>query len=159
MQTLTDQLRPRWPLAALIVSGVLLAGAHAFETFGRLAPCVMCLAQREWHWGIVAIALIALAARRETRVAAFILGLAYLGSFAMAAWHVAVEQHWVAATCEAGPGGGSLVFDLNAPLNVPHCDTPAWTMRGISMAGYNALISLGMAVLSAVFALAPERKS
>ena len=153
-----ETLRPRWPLVALIVSGALLAGAHAFETFGHLAPCVMCLAQREWHWGIVAIAILALASRQETRTVALILGVAFLGSFAMAAWHVAVEQHWVAATCETGPAAGSLVFDVNAPLNVPHCDTPAWTLIGISMAGYNALISLSMAVLSAFFALTAERK-
>lgn len=153
-----DALRPRWPLAALIVSGALIAGAHAFETFGRLLPCPMCLAQREWHWGIVALALIALATRREARVVAFLLAIAYLGSFAMAGWHVAVERHWVAAQCETGPAG-SLVFDLNAKLEMPHCDTPAWTMFGISMAGYNGLISLGMAVLSALVAFAAERKA
>jgi disulfide bond formation protein DsbB len=151
-------LASRWPLVALIVSAALLAGAHAFETFGHLAPCPMCLAQREWHWGIVAIALATLIARRDKRTAAFFLALAYLGSFAMAAWHVAVEQHWVAAQCETGPGG-SLVFDLNAKLDVPHCDNPLWILFGISMAGYNGLISLGMAVLSAVFAFLPERKS
>lgn len=151
-------LASRWPLVALIVSAALLAGAHAFETFGHLAPCPMCLAQREWHWGIIAIALAALIARRDRRTAAFFLALAYLGSFAMAAWHVAVEQHWVAAQCETGPGG-SLVFDLNAKLDVPHCDNPLWILFGISMAGYNGLISLGMAVLSAVFAFLPERKS
>jgi disulfide bond formation protein DsbB len=153
-----DTLRPRWPLVALIVSAALLAGAHAFETFGHLAPCPMCLAQREWHWGIVAIALLALITRRDARVAAFVLALAYLGSFAMAGWHVAVEQHWVAATCETGPVGGSLVFDLNAKVEIPHCDTPAWIMLGISMAGYNALISLAMAIASALIAVAPERK-
>ena len=151
-------LASRWPLVALIVSAALLAGAHAFETFGHLAPCPMCLAQREWHWGIVAIALATLIARRDKRTAAIFLALAYLGSFAMAAWHVAVEQHWVAAQCETGPGG-SLVFDLNAKLDVPHCDNPLWILFGISMAGYNGLISLGMAVLSAVFAFLPERKS
>lgn len=153
-----DALRSRWPLVALIVSGTLLAGAHAFETFGHLAPCPMCLAQREWHWGIVAIAVVALAMRKEARTAALVLALAYLGSFAMAAWHVAVEQHWVTAQCETGPGG-SLVFDLNAKLDIPHCDTPAWAMLGISMAGYNALISLGMAVFSAIVALGVERRS
>ena len=158
MQAFVDPLRPRWPLLALVVSGALLAGAHAFETFGHLAPCPMCLSQREWHWGIVAIALTALIARKEARAAAFILALAYLGSFAMAAWHVAVEQHWVAAQCEAS-SSGSLVFDVNARLDVPHCDTPAWTMLGISMAGYNGLISLGMATLSAIIAFMPERKA
>jgi disulfide bond formation protein DsbB len=152
-----DALRPRWPLVALIVSGALIAGAHAFETFGQMAPCPMCLAQREWHWGIVAIALVALLARKDVREAAFILGLAYLGSFVMAGWHVAVEQHWVTATCETAPIG-SLVFDLNAKLEVPHCDIPAWTMLGVSMAGYNALISLAMMAGSAAVAFMPARK-
>ena len=112
-----NTMTSRWPLVALFVSGALLAGAHAFETFGHMAPCPMCLSQREWHWGIVAIALAAMLARKDVREAAFILGLVYLGSFVMAAWHVGVEQHWIAASCEATPGG-SLVFDLNAPANV-----------------------------------------
>jgi disulfide bond formation protein DsbB len=153
-----DLLRPRWPLIALIVSAALLAGAHAFEAFGHMAPCPMCLAQREWHWGIVAIALVALLGRKDVREAGFILGLAYLGSFVMAAWHVGVEQHWIAATCEATPGG-SLVFDLSAKLEVPHCDIPAWTMLGVSMAGYNALISLAMMIGSAIFAFGRKRKA
>jgi disulfide bond formation protein DsbB len=41
---------------------------------------------------------------------------------------------------------------------VPHCDIPAWTMFGVSMAGYNALISLALALASFVVASAPERK-
>ncbi len=158
MQALVDPLRPLWPLIALLVSGALLLGAHAFETFGHLAPCPMCLSQREWHWGIVAIALLALITRKGIATAAFILALAYFGSFAMAGWHVAVEQHWVAAQCEVGPGRSSLAFDVNAPLDVPHCDTPAWILMGISMAGYNGLISLAMAIVSAIVAFAPERK-
>ena len=56
-----------------------------------------------------------------------------------------------------GPGG-SLVFDVNAKLDVPHCDAPAWTMLGVSMAGYNALISVAMAIASAFVAFAPDRK-
>ena len=153
-----DAFRPRWALVALIVSAALLAGAHAFESFGHLAPCPMCLSQREWHWGIVALALTGLTARKHARAAALMLALAYLGSFAMAAWHVAVEQHWVVAQCEAGPGG-SLVFDVHARLDVPHCDTPAWGLFGVSMAGYNGLISLGMAIVSAIVAFAPDRRS
>lgn len=162
MQALALQLRPRWPIVALLVSGALLAGAHAFETFGHLLPCPMCLAQREWHWGVVAIALSALIAARvrpDRRWAAFVLGLAYVGSFAMASWHVAVEQHWVQATCEAGGNLDNIrVIDFNATYQVPHCDIPAWTMFGISMAGYNALISLTLALASLAVATAPERK-
>lgn len=105
MQALAEQLRPRWPIVALLVSASLVAGAHAFETFGRMQPCAMCLAQREWHWGIVGLAIVALVFARSAAAArwtAFALGLAFLGSFAMAAWHVAVEHHWIAAQCEVG---------------------------------------------------------
>jgi disulfide bond formation protein DsbB len=162
MQALALQLRPRWPIVALLASAALLAGAHAFETFGHMAPCPMCLAQRQWHWGIVAIAILALIAARvrpDARWAAFVLGLAFVGSFAMAGWHVAVEQHWVQATCEAGGNLDNInVIDFSRSYQVPHCDLPAWKMFGISMAGYNALISLALALASFVVATAPEQK-
>ncbi len=161
MQALAEQLRPRWPVVALLVSGALLAGAHAFETFGHLRPCAMCLAQREWHWGILAVAALALLFARgpvAARWAACALGLAFLGSFAMAAWHVAVEQHWVMAQCEVG-NLGDLTFDPNAEVHAPNCDVIAWQMFGISMAGFNALISVALALASFFVALAPGRKA
>jgi len=157
MQALPEQFRPRWPIAAFLVSGALLLGAHAFETFGHLQPCAMCLAQREWHWGILALALLAMAFARSTRWAAFALGLAFLGSTAMAAWHVAVEHHWIAAQCEVAPLG-NLTFNVNEELHAPSCDQIAWSMFGVTMAGYNALISLALALASFVVALAPEKK-
>lgn len=159
MQALAEQLRPRWPLVALVVSGALLAGAHAFETFGHLQPCAMCLAQREWHWGIAAIALAALLFARISaagRWTAFVLALAFLGSFAMAAWHVAVEHHWIPAQCEVSPLG-SLTFNVNEELHAPTCDQIQWSLFGITMAGYNALISMAMALASFAVALSGKR--
>jgi disulfide bond formation protein DsbB len=151
-------LRPYWPLVALVASGALLAAAHAFERFGGLAPCALCLDQREWHWGVVGSAALGFVVLRFrpglSRWVAAVLGLVLLGSFAMASYHVAVEQHWVSAQCEADPGGLS-AFDVSAPLVVPSCDTPAWTMFAISMAGYNALISLALALASFVIAFTP----
>jgi disulfide bond formation protein DsbB len=156
-----DRVRPVWPLAALVVSGALLAGAHAFETFGHMSPCQMCLAQREWHWGVVALSLVSLIVLREqphlVRWAAFLIGLAFLGSFAMAAKHSAVELHWIPETCEFD---GSVPTSFNAPTApIIRCDTPQWNLFGLTMANYNALISLGMALLSGLIAFAPERKS
>lgn len=155
-----DRARSHWPLVALTVSGALLAGAHAFETFGHLAPCAMCLAQREWHWGIVVLAVIALVVLRrrpeEARWAAFLLALAFLGSFAMAAKHTAVEWHWLPETCEYQNTGP---ISFRAPVGpIIRCDTPQWNLFGLTMANYNALISLAMALLSAAIAFGPERK-
>jgi disulfide bond formation protein DsbB len=156
-----DRIRSLWPLLALIVSGALVAGAHAFEMFGHLAPCAMCLSQREWHWGIAAMAVVAMlvVSRRphESHWAAFALGLAYLGSFAMAASHVGVEHHWLAAQCESA-GNASLVFDVHAKLDAPQCDQPVWSLFGLTMAGYNALISAAMALASLTIAFSAERK-
>jgi len=157
-----DRVRPVWPLAALLVSGSLLAGAHAFETFGHMAPCQMCLAQREWHWGIVALSLVSLIAIRRDpnllRWAIFLIGLAFLGSFAMATKHTAVELKWIPETCEFD--ARQVPTSFSAPSGpVVRCDTPQWNLFGLTMANYNALISLGMALLSGLLALAPEKKS
>lgn len=161
---MTSRLRTLWPVLTLVVSGALLAGAHAFERFGGLAPCPLCLMQRDWHWGVVGASIVALILQRtpfnRPRLSAIVLGFILLGSFARAAFHVGVEEGTFTYVCAAAPVDlDNLTFDMNAPLEVPTCDNPAWTLFGISMAGYNALISLLMALASFAVALWPERKS
>lgn len=164
MLALVSRVRPSWPLLAAFGSGALLAGAHAFETFGGLPPCPLCLDQREWHWGVLTIGLVAFAAMRLkpslARWMAALVGLALLGAAGMGAYHVAVEQHWVFAQCDARIDLDEIrPFDQAGPLEIPRCDEIAWSMFGVSMAGYNAIISLAMALASFAVALLPERKS
>lgn len=142
----------------------MLAGAHAFERIGGFAPCPLCLSQREIYWGAGALALAGLLALRLRprpgldRLAAAALGLVFLAGFAIAGYHVAVEQHWVVAQCDADLDASDFgPIDWSAPVAAPACDTPAWTVFGVSMAGYNALISLGLALASFFIALAPSR--
>jgi disulfide bond formation protein DsbB len=156
-------LRPVWPLLTAFASGAMLAGAHAFERFGGLQPCALCLDQRKWHWAVVALSLVALVVLRFkpsfSRLAVLLIGVVLLGSAAMGAYHVAVEQHWVVAQCDARLNANqSLTFDVNAPLVVPRCDEIQWQLWGISMAGYNAIISLLLALASFAVSLAAERK-
>ena len=71
---MTGALRPflaRWPLVAALVSAAMLAIAHAFERFGGLAPCTLCLRQREVYWVALAVGLVgfALASAIHRRVA------------------------------------------------------------------------------------------
>jgi disulfide bond formation protein DsbB len=121
----------------------------------------MCLAQREWHWGVVALSIAAFIHLRrhpeDGRWAALLIGFALLGSFAMAAKHTGVELHWLPETCEFEDHGP---ISFRAPVGpVVRCDTPQWNLFGLTMANYNALISLAMALASGLIAFAPERKS
>lgn len=164
MQDLASKLRPFWPIVALLGSGALLAGAHAFQSFGGLAPCVLCLQQREWHWGVVAAAVAGFVLLRfwpkGARWVAAALGLVLLGAAGMGLYHVAVEQHWIVARCESNMDLGDIqAFDPNGTFVAPTCDQPAWTMFAISMAGYNALISFALALASFAVAFMPERRN
>jgi len=162
--TLISRLRPIWPLLMLLASGAMLAAAHSFQRFGGLYPCPLCLDQRNWHWAVVAVGLVAFAATRISprlqRAAAIVIGLVLLGSAAQAFYHVAVEQHWVVSTCDARINMDDIrPMDFDGAVIAPKCDEIAWQMLGISMAGYNAIISLVFALASFAVGLLPERKA
>jgi disulfide bond formation protein DsbB len=165
MQDLASRLRPHWPLLTLTAYAAMLAAAHLyFQRFLGLQPCPLCLDQRNWHWAVVGVSLAAFVALRfrpgVARWAALIIGLVLLGSAAMGAYHVAVEQHWVIAQCDARIDPNDIrPLDFNERLEAPRCDDIAWSLLGVSMAGYNALISLLLALASFAVAAAPERKS
>lgn len=148
----------RWPFIALVASTAMLATAHAFETFGKLYPCPLCLQQREVFWVAGTIALIAIAARyspwaaRVRRPLDLLLGAIFLYGAGLAAYHAGVEWKWWPGpgTCS---GASAAASDLVAMLKgdkikPPACDKAAWIFLGVSMAGWNALISLGLAAAS-----------
>lgn len=140
----------RRALGPLLGSVALLAGAFAFQYLGGLAPCHLCLLQRWPH--AVAIVLGLLILVWPARGLAFLAGVAVLATVAIAAWHVGIEQHWwpgpTSCTAPAaGTADPAALLDqiLETPLVL--CDQVAWSLWGVSMAGWNALISLGIAVL------------
>jgi disulfide bond formation protein DsbB len=156
-------LRPHWPVLAMFASASMLAVAHGFERFGGLAPCALCLDQREYHWGVIGLAALCFVAVRLrpglSRFAAAALGLGFLASAGMGAYHVAVEQHWVIAQCDADTDLDAIrSLGANERIVAPRCDEIAWSLFGISMAGYNALVSLLLALTSFAVATAPVRK-
>lgn len=164
MARLLSALRPHWPLLTLLASAAMLAAARGFQHLGGLQPCPLCLDQRNWHWGVVAVSLAALVALRFkpnlARWAAVLIGLVLLGSAGMAAYHVAVEQHWIVAQCDARIDPDDIrPLDFGQSYEAPRCDEIAWSLFGVSMAGYNALISLALALASFAVALWPERKT
>ncbi|MBL8547509.1 MAG: disulfide bond formation protein B [Hyphomonadaceae bacterium] len=161
-----DRLRPIWPLLMLLASGAMLGTAVLyFQNTMGLQPCPLCLQQRYWHWGVIGVSALALAVTRLrpkwTNWAIVIIGLVLLGSAAMGAYHVAVEQKWVVAQCDVGGAinAADLSLDnLGDNLRPPRCDEIAWSWLGVSMAGYNAIVSLLLALASFYVALAGKRE-
>lgn len=139
------------PLGLLLLSVAMLGGAHSFEHFGGLAPCELCLYQR-WPWRVAgALGLLALLLSRERRISRALCALAALAILVgagIAIYHVGVEQKWWMGptACSGGSSAPQTLEALRAQIfatPVVRCDEIAWSLLGISMAGYNALISLG----------------
>lgn len=142
----------------LIASAAILGGAFAFQYIGGLSPCILCWWQRYAHMATIVLALLAiLASRGHSSRAGWSLvgltGLALLAGAGIAAFHVGVEQHWWAGTAECGSplGAASGIDELRARLlaqPIVRCDEIAWSMFGISMAGYNFILSLALAAFA-----------
>lgn len=128
----------------------LLLGAFAFQYIGGLVPCVLCLYQRWPHAAAVLIGLLGL--KIGGRVLPLLGALAAATSAAIGAFHVGVEQKWWdgLATCTVDTLSGVSGADLlNTDLTVGapvRCDAIPWEMFGVSMAGWNVIVS-GLLVL------------
>ncbi|MDH3702108.1 MAG: disulfide bond formation protein B [Alphaproteobacteria bacterium] len=138
--------RPLPVLAAL--AAATLAIAYASQYLGGLEPCQLCLYQRWPWWAVLAIAGTGLWPKTNDRLRRALTGLCggiLLGGAALAFFHAGVEQGWWEglASCGGGSVPGSLA-EMQKMLNQPivRCDQPAWTLFGVSMAGYNGLASL-----------------
>lgn len=162
MSFLTPYLTaPRWPLLAAILSALILGGAYFFEYVLGYEPCPLCLDQRYIHMAAIAAGLLGFAAIRLTNakllatVICLILGAIFLFSAGFAGWHAGIEYGWwegPASCSTVGPVSITTddlfaVMDGTATGVVP-CGVAAWTFLGISMAGYNALMSLALAASS-----------
>lgn len=133
------------PPALLVFAGggSLLLGALAFEHLGGLAPCEMCLWQR---WALVAaVSLAALGWLARSRAITLLAALAVLAGAGMAGFHAGVEQKWWQGitSCAAAPAGGSTEDMIGAILSAPlvRCDAIPWSLFGLSMAGWNLVLS------------------
>jgi disulfide bond formation protein DsbB len=139
------------------VALTLIAGALFFQYVLHYPPCEMCHWQR---WPHIAAAVIGLGGAillsmgvLPTRAALAVAALATLGvaiSGGLGVFHAGVEWHfWPGPTaCTTGFHLDSGPINFNAP--VPMCDRAAWRLFGISLAGYNAVISLGAALCGAL---------
>lgn len=138
---------------ALGIPALLLAGAFVSEHVFGLYPCEMCWWQRWPHFAAIALALLSTAAAPR-RLWIALAAVAVLVSGLIGAYHAGVEYHWweglSACTSTARTEG---VDPLQAILDAPlvRCDQAAWTLFGISLAGWNFLVSTASAI--AIFVL------
>ena len=136
---------------ALLIPAALLAGAWGFQLIGHLYPCEMCHWQRWPHYAALPLALLAFVPGMPQRPLVMLAALAIAVSGAIGVAHAGVEYHWwqgfTPCTSTFSSGGDTLSAIMTAP--VVRCDAPQWTFAGISLAGFNAVISLGGALVIA----------
>ena len=146
-------------LAIAFVAADTLAGAWFFQLVLDIRPCPLCLEQRYAHYLAVPLGLaLAFAASRRAPQPVLLAGFAVLLLAALAnAWlggyHAGVEwQFWQGPTDCSGPvvnlgSAGNLLERLDT-VKVVRCDEVQWRFLGLSLAGYNVLISLLMALIA-----------
>ncbi len=154
------QLRQIFPvdralLICAVISSCMLGGAFLFEYFGGLAPCKMCIWQRWMHIALTLSALLGLLCPIETKVkpALLFVFLIALASAVIAGFHAGVEWHFwdgPAGCVSAIDSSTEIAFQVDQLLNTPvvRCDDVPWSLFGISMAGWNAIFSLDIAVFA-----------
>jgi disulfide bond formation protein DsbB len=141
-------------LLALLVPAALLGGALGSQYIGGLYPCEMCYWQRWPHGAAILLALGAIVSpigAPRTRPLVLLAALAIAISGAIGVFHAGVELgYWEGITRCTATGATSLEDILKVPL--VRCDQVQWSLFGISMAGWNAIFSLGGAALIAYLA-------
>lgn len=170
MMQLIRAVLDRWAFWALGASALMLAAAHAFETFGGYAPCTLCLRAREIYWVAGAVALAAILARKLPRAVGWrwafdaALALVFALGVAVAVYHSGAEWKWWPGPTTCSSTGAAVstqaMADLlgGARIRPPACDEAAWRFLGLSMAGWNALISLKLTIYSAWAALSDRSR-
>ncbi|HRD45694.1 MAG TPA: disulfide bond formation protein B [Caulobacter sp.] len=161
MTRLFDFFLSRWRTTAFLSSALMLAIAHGFEKIGGLAPCYLCLKQREVYWVALTAALVGMIlvrtryGERFRRPANALLGVIFLVGVGVAVYHAGAEWGWWPGPTICASGGSSVnAADMAAIMKgegriaPPSCEKAVWVFLGLSMAGWNALISLKLAVLS-----------
>lgn len=139
-------------ILATLGSAALLLGAFAFQHLGGLAPCKMCLWQRWPHAAALVIGLGLLVGL--PRPFAWAGALAALTTAGIGAYHAGVEWgFWEGpSSCTGGGGGlgglsGADLLSTDSAGGIVMCDEVVWQLAGLSMAGWNAVLSLVLVYL------------
>jgi disulfide bond formation protein DsbB len=144
-------VRRRLILAAGLGSLALLLGAWVFQAMGY-APCKMCLWQRWPHGAAVAIAVVGYL--YPVAAVALLGALAALTTSVIGAYHAGVEYGWWPgpSSCTGGADAlsglsGADLLSTEGTVNIVMCDEVAWSLLGVSMAGWNAILSFALVLV------------
>lgn len=148
-------------LALVAASTAALAFAYISQYGFGLEPCILCLYQRKPYFAAIALGLLAAGVSGKCKKTTIVLLLlccaAFLTGMGIAGFHVGVEQGWWPGTAACGgatlPENATLAELRNYLLNrkIVRCDIPAFSLFGISMTGYNFLLSAFLAAFSLFF--------
>lgn len=140
---------------AFVLGLAAIAGAWGSQLIGGLVPCELCLEQRlAYYWGLPILLLVLLTWNRLPLTVwyiamAIVTAIFVWGTF-MGGFHAGVEWgFWPGPTACTGVGD-PMDFNALSNMNDAHvigCDVVQFRFLGISLAGYNALISAGIVVL------------
>jgi disulfide bond formation protein DsbB len=145
-------------IAAIGVATII--GAYFFQYVLGLPPCPLCLEQRYAYYFAIPLAAMVLlgvsvGSSRKVQIAALVaIAAAMLWNAGLGVYHSGVEWQWWPGPQDcsgATPNfstGGSLIEQMNK-ARVVRCDEAAWRFLGLSLAGYNVLISLALAAIAA----------
>jgi disulfide bond formation protein DsbB len=139
-----------------LIGAATILGAYYFQYGLGLAPCPLCLEERIAYYVAIPLAVFVAvgAALRVPRAILFaalaVIVLAMLANAALGGYHAGVEwKFWPGPLdCSAPPQNFGRASDLLKDLNSVHvvrCDNAAWRFLGVSLAGYNVVISLVLA--------------
>jgi disulfide bond formation protein DsbB len=149
-------------LAVALGAAATVGGALIFEHAFGYVPCKLCLIQRNPYYIAIPLGLVAaLLPPRWMRAGLWLLALIFIVSAGLGAYHSGVEWGFFAGPSDCGGGSGAGAGNVGDFLNqlqstrVVSCTEAAWRFLGLSLAGWNVLISLA---LSAFAAMAAARK-
>lgn len=147
-------------LLVTLIAAATIAGAWFFQLVLGIVPCPLCLEQRYAYYLAIPLGAITVLAARGGAPRPLLLGglailsLATLANAGLGAYHAGVEWgFWKGPTDCSGPvvnlGSATDLLSRLETVKVVRCDEVQWRFLGLSLAGYNVLISLLMAAIAA----------
>ena len=155
---------PRMLVTLLLLASAAIVGSALLSQYvGGLQPCELCLYERWPYYAAIVATAVALLSGGDRAMRAIIAlcALLFTASAVLAFYHVGVEQHWFAgpSACTGSVTGATSIEALKAQLLARQpvsCDTPSWLLFGVSLAGWNLVASVLLAIACAAALLRRE---